>query len=170
MLEFLQTDFCVQTVGRCRCGLRYRASKSRNARARHWHILTYPIFTVSPLVRPYTVNPETSAVNLGGSLVTMPSALVREMWDEKWQLSRRGPLYLKMWLRNLFLEHVKYSTCFFYNGLKIDYGRNTRKLKVRVVCLKCLFEVYSFLLNLYRIRQNWAFLDLFRIRRRSVPR
>ena len=38
-------------------------------------------------------------VLLGESLVTMPSALVREMWDEKWQLSRRGPLYL-----NLFLE------------------------------------------------------------------
>ena len=36
---------------------------------------------------------------LGESLVTMPSALVREIWDEKWQLSRPGPLYL-----NLFLE------------------------------------------------------------------
>ena len=36
---------------------------------------------------------------VGESLVTMPSALVREIWDEKWQLSRPGPLYL-----NLFLE------------------------------------------------------------------
>ena len=36
---------------------------------------------------------------LGESLDTMASALVREMWDEKWQLSRRGPLHL-----NLFLE------------------------------------------------------------------
>jgi hypothetical protein len=41
----------------------------------------------------------TYELNLGESLVTMPSALVREIWDEKWQLSRPGPLYL-----NLFLE------------------------------------------------------------------
>ena len=38
-------------------------------------------------------------ITLGESLVTIPSALVREIWDEKWQLSRPGPLYL-----NLFLE------------------------------------------------------------------
>ena len=38
-------------------------------------------------------------LKVGESLVTMPSALVREIWDEKWQLSRPGPLYL-----NLFLE------------------------------------------------------------------
>ena len=38
-------------------------------------------------------------IPVGESLVTMPSALVREIWDEKWQLSRPGPLYL-----NLFLE------------------------------------------------------------------
>jgi hypothetical protein len=42
--------------------------------------------------------------------VTMPSALVRKTWDEKWQLSRRGPLYLKMWLRNLKIEQFKFGT------------------------------------------------------------
>ena len=30
--------------------LEYRASKSRNARARYWHILTYPFWIGSPLV------------------------------------------------------------------------------------------------------------------------
>ena len=44
-------------------------------------------------------NRHTYGLSLGESLVTMPSALVREIWDEKWQLSRPGPLYL-----NLFLE------------------------------------------------------------------
>ena len=39
------------------------------------------------------------ATLVGESLVTMPSALVREIWDEKWELSRPGPLHL-----NLFLE------------------------------------------------------------------
>jgi hypothetical protein len=44
-------------------------------------------------------NPYIEYMYIGESLVTMPSALVREIWDEKWQLSRPGPLYL-----NLFLE------------------------------------------------------------------
>jgi hypothetical protein len=35
---------------RCRCGLRYRASKSRNARASYWHILTHPFWNNTPLV------------------------------------------------------------------------------------------------------------------------
>jgi hypothetical protein len=37
-------------VGRCRCGSGYRASKSRNARARYWHLLTVPIFSCLPLL------------------------------------------------------------------------------------------------------------------------
>jgi hypothetical protein len=37
-------------VGRCRCGLRYRARKSRNARARYWHLLTVPFWIVLPLL------------------------------------------------------------------------------------------------------------------------
>jgi hypothetical protein len=36
-------------VGRCRDGSRYRASKSRNARARYWHLLTYSIWIGLPL-------------------------------------------------------------------------------------------------------------------------
>jgi hypothetical protein len=32
------------------CGLRYRASKSRNARVSFWHILTYPFWIGLPLV------------------------------------------------------------------------------------------------------------------------
>jgi hypothetical protein len=64
-----------------------------------------------------------NATMLGGSLVvTMPSALVRGLWDEKWQLSRQGPLYFKMWLRNVILEQYKFGTCFCFN-VKIDYGR-----------------------------------------------
>ena len=45
------------------------------------------------------INNTLESIKIGESLVTMPSALVREIWDEKWQLSRPGPLYL-----NLFLE------------------------------------------------------------------
>jgi hypothetical protein len=39
MLRFWQTDFCMLMVRRCRCGLRYRASGSRNARAGYYHQL-----------------------------------------------------------------------------------------------------------------------------------
>ena len=35
-------------------------------------------------------------LGLGRLLVTMPSALVREIWHTKWQLSRRGPLIVKV--------------------------------------------------------------------------
>jgi hypothetical protein len=48
--DFNKCFFFLLIVRRCRCGLQDRANKSRNARARHWHILTVPIFTVSPLV------------------------------------------------------------------------------------------------------------------------
>jgi hypothetical protein len=37
-------------VGHGRCGLRYRAIKSRNARASYWHKPAWSISTVSPLV------------------------------------------------------------------------------------------------------------------------
>jgi hypothetical protein len=48
--EILINDFCGLIVIRCRCELRYRASKLRNARASYWHILTYPFWIVLPLV------------------------------------------------------------------------------------------------------------------------
>ena len=37
-------------MGRCRCVLRYRANKSRNVRARYWHILLCSYYFLSPLV------------------------------------------------------------------------------------------------------------------------
>ena len=49
-MTFWQTDFCVLIVRRCRCGLRYRASKSRNALTRYWQNPAYPFFTFLPLV------------------------------------------------------------------------------------------------------------------------
>ena len=48
--EILTNGFLHLNVERCRCGLRYRASESRNARASYWHILTYPFWIVLPLV------------------------------------------------------------------------------------------------------------------------
>jgi hypothetical protein len=46
-----RVSFCVLIVGRCcRCGSRYRASKSPDARASYWHKLINPIYFVSPLV------------------------------------------------------------------------------------------------------------------------
>jgi hypothetical protein len=54
----LTNCFLRLNVGRWRCGLRYRASKSRNARASYWHKLAVSIFSVSPLVE----NTDTVAV------------------------------------------------------------------------------------------------------------
>jgi hypothetical protein len=55
MIEFWQTVCCVRSVGRWRCESRYRASKSRNAHARYWHILTSSSFSVSPIVDDFCV-------------------------------------------------------------------------------------------------------------------
>jgi hypothetical protein len=45
-------DFDKRIFARWRCGLRYRASESRNARVSYWHILTYPFWIGLPLVPP----------------------------------------------------------------------------------------------------------------------
>jgi hypothetical protein len=49
-MRFWQTDFCLLIVRRCRCGLWYRASKSRNARASYWQNPAWSFFFFLPLV------------------------------------------------------------------------------------------------------------------------
>ena len=51
MMKFLQSDFGVLSVRRCRCGSRYRASESGNARSSYCHKPAGSIIFDLPLVR-----------------------------------------------------------------------------------------------------------------------
>jgi hypothetical protein len=94
--QILTIDFCVLIVGRCRCRLRCRASKSHGARARYWHTLTIPIFSWSPLVHVVC----RSILNLSYYTVYTHvyscTSLRYCLFAQKWQVVFVDPLPSKM--------------------------------------------------------------------------
>ena len=52
-LKKVDQNFCLSILRRCRCGSRYRASKSRNARASYLHTLRWSIYSSLPFLRVF---------------------------------------------------------------------------------------------------------------------